>query len=353
MYLREYCLSPVLIYFLGELINSMLPIGKRLTCPVSEETKIKILSRNIAPFYQTQLALVEVTSMSQLRELGRRLETRKEAAENFSAPCRKSSALEPDLAHVEVKTSLSIVVRFRLVASRVRRRKLFVLDVTSLDIEQLVALRLIDHVLGHDLEPHLFFYLDDVIIVSQTFEHHLSILEEVFRRLRVADIKVSIDKCQFCHPELKYLGYVVDRNGLHVDPDKVKAMLELPTPTTVSEVCRIVGTFSWYRRFVPDFSSIVAPITGLLKKNSKFIWTEECAVSFRRIKECLVAAPILSCPDYTKPFVVQTDASGCGNRAVLTQSYPEGDKVISYISRSLTKQERNFTTTERECLAVL
>lgn len=213
--------------------------------------------------------------------------------------------------------------------------------------------RLIDSVLGHDLEPHVFVYLDDVVVISQTFEQHLVILDEVFRRLREANVTVSVDKCQFCKPEMKYLGYVVDCNGLHVDPDKVKAMLEIPTPTCVRDVRSIVGTFSWYRKFVPEFSSIIAPMTALLRKNSKFQWTAECAESFRRVKELLVAAPILSCPDYSKPFVVQTDASGFGLGAVLTQPSPEGDKVISYLSRSLTRQERNYTTTERECLAVL
>lgn len=138
-------------------------------------------------------------------------------------------------------------------------------------------------------------YLYDVVVVSQTFEQHLAILEEVFRRLREANITVSIDKCQFCRPQLKYLGYVVSRNGLHVDPDKVKAMLEIAAPSNVKEVRRIVGTFSWYRRFVPQFSSIIAPITSLLKKKAKFEWSDECDKSFREIKECLVAAPVLSC----------------------------------------------------------
>lgn len=213
--------------------------------------------------------------------------------------------------------------------------------------------RLIDTVLGHDLEPHVFVYLDDVIIVSQTFEQHLTILEEVFRRLREANITVSNEKCQFCRPNLKYLGYVIDRNGLHVDPDKVKAMLEIAVPTNVREVRRVVGTFSWYRRFVPDFSTIIAPITALLRKKSTFVWTEQCDQSFRRLKECLVAAPVLRCPDYTKPFVVQTDASGYGIGAVLVQPYEDGDRVVAYLSRSLTRQERNYSTTERECLAVL
>lgn len=214
-------------------------------------------------------------------------------------------------------------------------------------------MRLLDSVLGHDLEPHVFAYLDDVVIVTETFEQHLTVLEEVFRRLLQANITVSLDKCQYCKPELIYLGYKVDKNGLHVDPSKVKAMLELPTPTCVSEVRRVVGTFSWYRRFIPEFSTIIAPITALLKKSSKFLWTPECAIAFQHIKECLVAAPILSCPDYSRPFVVQTDASAYGIGCVLSQPHPEGDKVICYLSRSLTRQERAYSTTQRECLAVV
>lgn len=213
--------------------------------------------------------------------------------------------------------------------------------------------RLMDKVFGPELEPHVFVYLDDVVIVTETFEKHLQILEEVFRRLREAKLTVSVEKCQFCRPEMKYLGYMVDRNGLHVDPDKVQAMLQLPVPRTVREVRRIVGTFSWYRRFIPEFAAIIAPITALLKKSRKFEWTSECGLAFHQIRECLISAPVLSCPDYDLPFVVQCDASGHGIGAVLTQPHPNGDKVIAYLSRSLTRQERNFTTTERECLAVL
>lgn len=168
--------------------------------------------------------------------------------------------------------------------------------------------------------------------MSETFEEHIVIVREVFRRLNEANITVSWEKCQFCRPDMKYLGYVVDQRGLRVDPDKVKAMLELPRPKSATEVRRVVGSFSWYRRFVPEFSSIVAPITALTRKNQKFVWTEECEKSFMKIKELLVAAPILSCPDYTKEFVLQTNASGYGIAAVLTQPSPEGEKVICYLS---------------------
>jgi len=214
--------------------------------------------------------------------------------------------------------------------------------------------RLIDSVLGPDLEPYVYIYLDDIVVITPDFEKHLEILEEVFRRLREANLTVGRAKCQFCKPSLKYLGYVVDRQGLHVDPDKVKAMLDVPVPKSVTEVRRIIGTFSWYRRFIKDFSSVIAPITGLLRKDRKFEWTPACDAAFKKIKECLISAPVLAAPDYSLDFVVQCDSSGYGIGAVLVQPYPDGtERVISYISRSLTRQEQNFSTTERECLAVV
>lgn len=213
--------------------------------------------------------------------------------------------------------------------------------------------RLIDRVLGADLEPYVFCYLDDIIIITQTFDKHLEILKEVFRRLKIAQLTVAKEKCFFCRPELKYLGYIVDHNGLRVDPEKISAILSIPQPTCVSEVRRIIGLASWYRRFVPDFSTVSAPLCNLLRKNKKFIWDESCEKSFRLLKEHLISAPVLSCPDFSLPFTIQTDASGYGIGAVLTQQQEEGEKVICYLSRSLTRNERNFSTTERECLAVL
>lgn len=165
--------------------------------------------------------------------------------------------------------------------------------------------------------------------------------------------KVSWEKYQFCRKEMRYLGYTVDRRGLRVDSEKVRAMLSLPVPATVTEVRRVVGTFSWYRRFIPEFSTIITLITALTKTRCKFQWTAECEAAFRKIKECLVSASILFCPDYSLPFHIQTDASGFGIGAVLSQPHSDGEKVVCYLSRSLTKQERNYTTTERECLAVV
>lgn len=188
--------------------------------------------------------------------------------------------------------------------------------------------RLIDRVLGPELEPYVFSYFDDVIIVSDTFNKHLEVLKEVMSRFEKANLTINFEKSYFCREELKYLGYVVNREGLHVDPDKVRAIIDLPTPKFVSDVKSVIGTASWYQKFVPNFSSIIAPLTPLLRKNARFIWNKECAKFFEQIKDCLIKTPALSNPDYTFPSVVQTDASSFGIGAVLSQPHPDGEKVI-------------------------
>lgn len=213
--------------------------------------------------------------------------------------------------------------------------------------------RFIDRVIGVDLEQHCFAYLDDIIVCTPTYDKHLDVLREVLNRITAAGLTLNRDKCNFCQPELKYLGYVVNANGLLVDPEKIKAILQIPTPRNVKEVRRIIGLASWYRRFVPNFSTIVAPLCELTKKRKKFLWNESCAEALRAVKTMLVSAPIMTCPNYDLPFYVATDASDYGVAATLYQIYPEGEKVICYLSRSLTTNERKWSTTEKECVAVL
>lgn len=213
--------------------------------------------------------------------------------------------------------------------------------------------RFIDRVIGHDLEQHVSVYLDDIIISTPTFSKHLEVLDEVFKRLRTAGLTLNREKCQFCKRELKFLGHIVTSQGLMVDPEKVEAVVRIPIPKSVSDVRRVVGLASWYRRFVPNFSSVVAPMTNLLRKNQPFIWSEDCSKSFNEIKERLISAPILTCPDFSKHFYLQTDASDFGLGAVLTQFHEDGEKVVCYLSRSLTKVEKRFSVIEKECLGAL
>lgn len=213
--------------------------------------------------------------------------------------------------------------------------------------------RFVDSVLGADLEPNVFVYLDDIIVVTSTFEKHVEVVAEIFKRIRAAKLTLNKEKCKFCRPELKYLGYVVSADGLRVDPEKIKAIVDIPVPRSQKEVRQFTGMASWYRRFISNFATRIHPLTSLLRRRSQFEWSAEAENAFQDIKSCLITAPILSCPDFTKVFTISCDASGIGVGAVLSQEYAQGEGVVAYASRTLTRQEQKFSATERECLAVI
>lgn len=216
--------------------------------------------------------------------------------------------------------------------------------------------RLMDAIFGPKLEPKVFCYLDDVIITSSTFEEHVKLLRTVRDRLKEANLTVNLSKCEFFKKSLKYLGFVIDGNGLRTDPEKVSAMLNYPRPRTVTEIKRFIGMCSWYRRFISHFSSLVSPLNDLLKgrkKNQTVEWTSKAEDAFINIKQALVSTPVLRSPDFTKTFTIQCDASDTGLGGVLTQEIDKEEVVIAFCSRSMSKAERNYCVTQRELLALI
>jgi hypothetical protein len=212
---------------------------------------------------------------------------------------------------------------------------------------------LVDRLFTPDLEPYVFAYLDDLIVSTPDFETHLNTLGIVFDQLKKAGLTLKESKCEFCKPELRYLGYVVNRQGLNVDPAKVSAVFDMPQPKGVRDVRRLIGMMSWYCWFVPNFSTMVAPLTNLTRKKTRFTWTPECERAFSEVKNALVNAPILSCPNFSYPFTLQCDASDVGIGAVLTQNVEGKEQVICYLSRALLPAEQRYSTTEKECLSVI
>lgn len=216
--------------------------------------------------------------------------------------------------------------------------------------------RLMDAIFGPELEPFVFCYLDDIIVISKAFDQYVELLSTVCNRLKEAHLTINFKKCHFFRKSLKYLGYIVDENGLRTDPDKVSAMLNYPRPTTSTEIKRFVGMCSWYRRFIQHFSTLMAPINDLLKgkkKKQHIEWTTDAEKSFITIKQALVSAPILRSPDFSKGFTIQCDASDTGVGGVLTLVSDGEEVVIAFCSRSLSKAERNYSVTERELVALL
>ena len=151
-----------------------------------------------------------------------------------------------------------------------------------------------------------------------------------------------------------YLGHVVSQAGVQTDPKNVDAVSRYPTPTEVKALRSFLGLASYYRRFVPKFATVARPLHGLTKKNIVFVWSGNCERAFQRLKELLTTTPILKYPDFSRPFILETDASGCGLGAVLAQEQPDGRvHPIAYASRSLQKHEKNYGITELEGLGVV
>lgn len=216
--------------------------------------------------------------------------------------------------------------------------------------------RLVDMLFGPEFELKVFCYLDDIICVSDSFESHVSLLTRVLEKLQQANLTINYEKTRFFRESLKYLGYVIDTQGLRTDPEKVEAILNYPTPTSKKDIKRFLGTASWYRRFVPNFSTIAGPLNKLTsnKKGAPpFVWTAEANSAFEALKRSLTSCPVLSCPHYDLPFEVHTDASNYGIGAMLCQKINGQEHPIAYMSKSLTGPERNYSITEREALAVL
>ena len=216
--------------------------------------------------------------------------------------------------------------------------------------------RLIDLVIGPALEPYVFYYLDDIIVCTPDFQTHCDILKKLFFRLKNANLTINLEKCQFCRPSLKFLGYVVDENGLRTNPEKISALLEYPVPKNSTQICRLIGMVGYYRRFLKDFSSLCSPISDLLKgrkKGQPITWTVEADEGFKKIKVALTTAPVLASPNYTRPFILMCDASDTGVGSVLYQEEDGVEHPVAYASRTLNKCQKKYTTTEKELLAVL
>ncbi|KAK8554938.1 hypothetical protein V6N13_016192 [Hibiscus sabdariffa] len=192
-------------------------------------------------------------------------------------------------------------------------------------------MRLMNHVLRAFIGRFCVVYFDDILIYSKNLQDHADHLRAVLQTLREEKLFRNMAKCVFCTDKLTFLGYIVSSQGVMVDPEKIKAIQEWPRPTTISQVRSFHGLASFYRRFVPNFSSITAPLTGIIKKHSTFSWGKEQEDAFMNIKDCLTRVPVLALPNFDKTFEIECDASGVGIGVVLMQE----KRPIAYFSEKL------------------
>lgn len=197
-----------------------------------------------------------------------------------------------------------------------------------------------------------FLYIDDIIIIGCSKNHHLNNLKEVFEILRKHNLKINPYKCNFFRSEVTFLGHKCTSKGLLPDEKKIDTIKNYTNPFDKDSVRRFVAFANYYRRFIPNFATIAAPLNYLTRKNVKFNWSNQCQESFEKIKNALISPNILQYPDLTKNFLITVDASKLGCGAILSQSFNGNDLPICYASKSFTESEQKKPIIELELLAI-
>lgn len=198
------------------------------------------------------------------------------------------------------------------------------------------------------MRKFVLVFFDDILIYSPTWEFHLQHVREVFSMIQKHHLSVKFKKCEFGKRELEYLGHIISSTGVNVDQSNVRAMTALPVPTTVTELRGFLGLTGYCRKFVRDYGLIARPLTNLLRKG-KFVWDYDADQAFNNLKTAMTTTPTLALPDFSKPFVIKTDASGEGIGAVLSQQ----GQPIAFMSRSLGVLKKAWSTYAHEMLAII
>ncbi|GJX41911.1 putative reverse transcriptase domain-containing protein [Tanacetum coccineum] len=211
-----------------------------------------------------------------------------------------------------------------------------------------VFMDLMNRVCKPYLDKFVIVFIDDILIYSRNKEEHADHLRIILELLKKEKLYAKFSKCDFWISIVQFLGHVIDSQGIHVDPAKIKAVKDWASPTTPTEIRQFLGLAGYYRRFIEGFSKIAKPLTELTQKNKKYIWGENQESAFQLLKQKLCEAPILALPEGNNDFVVYCDASLQGLGAVLMQR----EKVIAYASRQLKPHEENYTTHDLELGAI-
>ena len=196
-------------------------------------------------------------------------------------------------------------------------------------------------------------FMDDFTVYGDSFSKCLSNLALVLHRCIDKNLLLNWKKCHFMVTQGLVLGHIVSKGGIQVDRAKVEVIEKLPTPTCVKDIRSFLGHAGFYRRFIEGFSVISRPLCNLLLQNAKFDWTSACQIAFDSLKKLLTTAPILQVPDWSLPFEIMCDASDYAIGAVLGQRKGKFPCVIYYASKTLIDAQKNYTTTEKELLAVV
>ena len=202
--------------------------------------------------------------------------------------------------------------------------------------------------------PNCDSYIDDIDIYSNTWDEHINQMRMLFDKLTMANLVINLVKSEFCKVYVQFLGHLVGHGRISPVTAKVEAIMKFPQPNSKRELMRFLGMASFYRRFCKNFSAVSAPLTKLLEKDQNYIWGDDQQEAFHKLKGLLMNTPVIAAPDFTKPFKLATDASDLAVGAVLLQEDESGiEHPVAYFSKKLTKSQRNYSTIEKETLALI
>ena len=202
--------------------------------------------------------------------------------------------------------------------------------------------------------PYVLCYQDDILITGRNDDEHYANLELVLQRLLKFGLCIKLKKCVFFSDSVKYLGHVIDRDGLRTSDDKVNDIVNAPAPENVTELRSFLGLINYYGKFLKNLSTVLHPLNQLLQKKQKWNWTKKCESAFKQAKNMIISSDVLVHYDVTLPVRLACDASPYGVGSVLSHVYPDGsERPIAFASRSLTKSEKNYAQIDKEALGII
>jgi hypothetical protein len=207
---------------------------------------------------------------------------------------------------------------------------------------------LMNHVFHPFLHHFVLVFFNDILIYSKTWTTHVSHVDRVLHLLSQHQLFLKQSKCVFGASEVEYLGHLVGKSSVRVDPKNIESMQDWPHPKTLKSLRGFLGLTGYYHKFVKNYGNILAPLIALLKKNS-FTWTPAVAQAFQTLKMAMYTTPFLTLPDFTNTFVLECDASGKGIGIVLMQ---EG-RPLAFTSKQLSERNLGKSIYEKEMLAIL